>query len=239
MLKKYLKKIIYGHKYDSEAFIRYLNGKGADIAEDVYFVAPPKTLIDETRPYLIQIGNRVTITEGCKILTHGFDWSVLKVLYGDVIGSGRKVSIEDNCFIGVNTIILGGVTIGKNTIIGAGSVVTRDIPADSVAAGNPCKVICSIKEYYNKRKIEEMEEALDIIRQYYQRYRKFPSKEEMAEFFMLFANDEDLLIDEIARKVEYGENAALAKDMLHKKADKFASFEAMCEAAIGRSVSRK
>ena len=66
---------------------------------------PPKTLIDETRPYLIQIGNRVTITEGCKILTHGFDWSVLKVLYGDVIGSGRKVSIEDNCFIGVNTII--------------------------------------------------------------------------------------------------------------------------------------
>ena len=44
LLKKYFKKIIYGHKYDSEAFIRYLNGKGADIAEDVYFVAPPQNV---------------------------------------------------------------------------------------------------------------------------------------------------------------------------------------------------
>ncbi len=51
------------------------------------------------------------------------------------------VSIKDNVWIGMNVIILKGVTIGENTVIGAGSIVTKDIPANVVAAGNPCKVI--------------------------------------------------------------------------------------------------
>lgn len=59
-----------------------------------------------------------------KILTHGYDWSVLKGKYGEVLGSAGKVTIGDNCFIGMNTVILKGTSIGKNTIIGAGSVVT-------------------------------------------------------------------------------------------------------------------
>lgn len=52
-----------------------------------------------------------------------------------------EIIIEDNVFIGANSIVLKGVHIGKNSIVGAGSVVTGDIPADSIAAGNPCKVI--------------------------------------------------------------------------------------------------
>lgn len=64
------------------------------------------------------------------------------------------VKIEDHVWIGANTIILPGVTIGRNSVIGAGSVVTKDIPADVVAVGNPCRVLRPIterdKEFYYK-----------------------------------------------------------------------------------------
>ena len=55
-----------------------------------------------------------------------------------------KIIIGNNCFIGARSTILPGVTIGDNTIIGAGSVVTKDIPSNVVAVGNPCKIIKDI-----------------------------------------------------------------------------------------------
>ncbi|MBR2829689.1 MAG: sugar O-acetyltransferase [Solobacterium sp.] len=58
----------------------------------------------------------------------------------------KPVHIEDNVWIGAGAVILAGVTIGRNTVIGAGSVVTKDIPADSLALGIPAKVIRSITE---------------------------------------------------------------------------------------------
>jgi galactoside O-acetyltransferase len=69
------------------------------------------------------------------------------------------VHIGKNCWLGAGVIVLPGVTIGDNTVIGAGSVVTKDIPSDVVAVGNPCKVFRPInerdKEYYFKdRKID-------------------------------------------------------------------------------------
>lgn len=75
------------------------------------------------------------------------------------------VTIGDNCWIGAGTVICPGVTIGENTVIGAGSVVVKDIPANSVAVGNPCRVVRSIddrdqKYYYKDREIttEDLEE---------------------------------------------------------------------------------
>ncbi len=56
------------------------------------------------------------------------------------------ITIKDGCWIASNVIVCGGVTIGKDTIIGAGSVVTKDIPEGVFAAGNPCKVIRKITE---------------------------------------------------------------------------------------------
>ena len=56
-------------------------------------------------------------------------------------GELRAVHIGDNVWLGINVTVLKGVTIGENTVIGAGSIVTKDIPANVVAAGNPCKVI--------------------------------------------------------------------------------------------------
>lgn len=59
---------------------------------------------------------------------------------------GKSIIIEDNCWIASNVIIVGGVTIGEGSVIGAGSVVTRSIPKNSLAVGNPCKVIREITE---------------------------------------------------------------------------------------------
>lgn len=57
------------------------------------------------------------------------------------------VTIEDNCWIGAGTTICPGVAIGENSVIGAGSVVIHDIPANSIAVGNPCRVIREINEH--------------------------------------------------------------------------------------------
>ena len=62
----------------------------------------------------------------------------------------REVHIGNNVWIGANTVVVPGVTIGDNSVIGAGSVVTKDIPANVVAVGNPCKVLRQIGEHDNK-----------------------------------------------------------------------------------------
>ena len=73
---------------------------------------------------------------------------------------GIPVSIGDNCWLGGNTIVCPGVKIGNNVVIGAGSVVTKDISDWSIAAGNPCRVIRTITEedrkyYYKKNEFDE------------------------------------------------------------------------------------
>lgn len=116
-------------KRSPESWLDYLRSEGMRIGTGTkLFSKPSAVLIDLTRPWLIEIGKNVQITIGVKILTHGYDWSVLKGKYGEVLGSAGKVTIGDNCFIGMNTVILKGTTIGNNTIIGAGSVVTGGVP---------------------------------------------------------------------------------------------------------------
>ena len=63
----------------------------------------------------------------------------------------KPIKIGRNCFIGTKTLLLPGASIGDNVIIGAGSVVSGQIPPNSVAAGNPAKVLCSIQDYYFKK----------------------------------------------------------------------------------------
>lgn len=70
----------------------------------------------------------------------------------------------------MQTTILKGVHIGNNVIIGANSLVNKDIPDNCVAAGNPCKVIMSLEEYHEKRKAAQVDEAKELVKLYRERY---------------------------------------------------------------------
>ena len=107
-----------------------------------------------SEPWLITIGRHVELSGNVVFITHdGATWvfrtGTQSDKYKDVIRYG-KIVIKDNCFIGMNSVILPGVTIGPNSIVGAGSTVTKDIPPNSVFAGNPAHMICSVDEYAEK-----------------------------------------------------------------------------------------
>ena len=104
-------------------------------------------IIDPGHCWLIEIGDRVTLAPRVHILAH--DASTKRPLGYTTLG---KVTIGNDVFVGARTIILPNVEIGDNVIIGAGSVVSRSIPADSVAVGNPARVIGSYEDYVAKRK---------------------------------------------------------------------------------------
>ncbi len=88
----------------------------------------------------VRIGDNCHITYGCVILSHD---GAAKQMRADDDGAGAVI-IGNNVFVGVNAVILRNVRIGDNSVIGAGAVVTADIPANSLVAGNPAKVIRSI-----------------------------------------------------------------------------------------------
>ncbi len=88
----------------------------------------------------ISIGNDVMC--GANTLITDFDWhGILPHERKTSSGDSQPIHIGNNVFIGYGSIVLKGVTIGENSVIGANSVVTRDIPANVIAGGNPCKVI--------------------------------------------------------------------------------------------------
>ena len=195
MLKEIIKKMLYKEKYNSDTYIAWLRKQGMKIGARVSIYVPSKTVIDITRPWLIEIGDDVQITEGVTILTHGYDWSVLKGVYGEVLGSSGGVKIGNNVFIGMKSTILKGVHIGSNVIIGANSLVNKDIPDNCVVAGNPAKVIMSLEQYYEKRKKAQLEEATELVKLYRERYGTEPDDKALHEFFWLFCDGKDELPD--------------------------------------------
>ena len=148
--------------------------KGMKVGKGCDFVSPGPNFGSE--PYLIEIGNNTTVSFDVAFVTHDAGTRVLRnlatnekekqtVIYG-------KIIVGNNCFIGCRTTILPGVKIGDNTIIGAGSLVNRDIPANSVAAGVPCKVICSLEEYKEKHQ----DDFLYMVNLPYEEKKKFLTK---------------------------------------------------------------
>lgn len=123
--------------------VKQYQKKGVVIGENTEIY---NTRIDNARGFLVTIGNNVLIT-GARILTH--DASTKKFLGYTKIG---KVTIGDNVFIGIGSIILPNVTIGSNVIVGAGTVVSKDIPENTVVAGNPQRIISSCSEFVDKNK---------------------------------------------------------------------------------------
>ena len=137
-IKNVLRKIKYGIVGTP---IEKLRRKGVTIGENVHIF---DTSIDSLFPFLVSIGDNVTLTD-VKILAH--DASTYKQLGYTKVG---KVTIGNDVFVGARSLILPNVTIGDKVIIGAGSIVTKSIPGNSVAVGNPCRVICTYDEYMEK-----------------------------------------------------------------------------------------
>lgn len=113
----------------------------------------------------IIIGDNVLIGPNVTIVTvgHPINPNYRAFMYTE------PVVIQNNCWIGAGVVINGGIEIGENTVIGSGSVVTKNIPKNSVAVGNPCRVIREIneedKQFYRKGKVindSELEEVLRI-----------------------------------------------------------------------------
>lgn len=112
--------------------LKLLKWGGVNIMGDVFIGA--NVTFDGIHPELIKIGNGTLITTGTCILSHFYSVSDSKFYLGEV-------KIGENVFIGMNTLIVNAVNIGNNAVIGAGSVVICDIPANEVWAGNPAKFI--------------------------------------------------------------------------------------------------
>lgn len=111
------------------------------------------TCVDDTHIY---VGDCTMFAPNVILATAGHP--ILPELREKAYQFNMPIRIGRNCWLGAGVIVMPGVTIGDNTVIGAGSVVTKDIPADVVAVGNPCRVLRPIgekdKEYYFKdRKI--------------------------------------------------------------------------------------
>ena len=194
-LWKLIKKVTLGPRASSESFVSYLRSQGMLIGENTIIYSPMHCVIDQTRPWMIEIGDNVSITEGVTILTHGYDWSVLKGKYGDVLGSAGRVRIGDNVFIGMNATILKGVTVGNNVIIGANSLINKDVPSDCVVVGNPQRIVCSIDEYLERRRRAQLSEAADLfdcwsLNSPEGKRGGVPPKEVFSEFFWLFEDRE-------------------------------------------------
>ena len=112
------------------------------------------TLVDDTHIY---VGDYTMLGPNVVLATAGHP--ILPELRPLAYQYNMPVHIGKNCWLGAGVIVLPGITIGDNTVVGAGSVVTKDIPANVVAVGNPCRVLREIndhdKEYYFKdRKIK-------------------------------------------------------------------------------------
>jgi acetyltransferase-like isoleucine patch superfamily enzyme len=110
-----------------------------------------------TEPWLVEIGSRVTVAVGVLFITHDGASRVFRERIGESSPFGNRfgtIRVLDDCFVGARAILMPGITIGPESIVGAGSVVTRSIPPRTVAAGVPARVLCSLAEYmesYRKR----------------------------------------------------------------------------------------
>jgi len=175
-----------------ERYINFLREQGIKIGENIWVTPAVKTLnIDVTRPSLIEIGDYVRLNKNLTILTHDGGYYVLRNKYKEFIPQSGRVKIGSNVYFGRNCTVFKGVTIGDNCIIGFGSIVTKSIPSNSVAAGAPARVVSSLEEYYEKRKVKCIEEALDYARSIEERFNRRPVIEDFWEEFPLFLNGTD------------------------------------------------
>ncbi len=144
MIKKYLR-ILQQYTKSPEQWARERGvriGKGCEISCREF----------SSEPYLIEIGDYVRIARGTSFYTHGGIIPLRKLHNDPELDQFGKIKIGNYTSIGANCMIMPGVTIGNNCIVGGGSVVTKSVPDGCMVAGNPAKFIGYTDDFYNKVK---------------------------------------------------------------------------------------
>ena len=156
-------------KRDPVGFARSV---GVRMGENCHFYAMSVDMFG-SEPFLITLGSNVHITNGVKFIPHDGGTLLFRKQYPD-LDVTAPITVGDNVFIGTCSIILPGVNIGNNCMIGAGSVVSRDIPSNSLVAGVPARVIKPIDEYLETLKGKSIgcghlpaKEKVDFLKEYY------------------------------------------------------------------------
>ena len=129
--------------------VKYYRSLGVTIGEGTKFYTKD-TDIFSSEPWVVTIGERCHITGGVKFLTHdGGTLIYSKEEIDDFVIVG-DITVGNNVYFGLRSTILPGITIGDNVIIGAGAIVTKDIPSNSVVVGVPARVVSTRDEYLKK-----------------------------------------------------------------------------------------
>ncbi len=171
-LKLWMDKFNNAPRQEAGSRTEYLRNAFGSLGEKCY-IEPPLYF---DHGYNIHLGSGVYMNTGCIILDqcpvnigdntlfgprvgiycalHPIDAMVRNLL----VEGGKPITVGKNCWIGGNAVICPGVTIGDNVVIGAGSVVTKDIPSNTVAVGNPCKVIREITDEDHEYWMEQLRE---------------------------------------------------------------------------------
>lgn len=129
-------------------YLKICIAKGLKVGKNVRFVEVPQF---GTEPFLIEIGDETTFSNNVRFVNHDGGQNALHFLekYKDVRTFGR-IKIGKQCLIGADTIIMPGVEMQDNCVLGAGSILTTSMPKGTVFAGVPAKYICTIEEYGDK-----------------------------------------------------------------------------------------
>jgi len=134
--------------------VKFARSLGVRLGENVRFYGISRAMFG-SEPWLITIGNNVFITAGVHFVTHDGGTLILRKEVPDLEWTA-PIKIGNDVYIGVRSTILPGVTIGNRCIIGACSVVNKDIPDNSVAAGCPAKVVRSTDDYLERLKAKSL-----------------------------------------------------------------------------------
>ncbi|AUF96449.1 acyltransferase [Pseudomonas shirazensis] len=117
-----------------------------------------------TDPALLRLGSNVGLSD-CTLIGHDAVVALIEVCYGKQLDSVGFIDIKDNCFVGHGAIVMPRVTIGPDSVVAAGSVVTKDVPPGTVVGGNPARFICTTAEMIQR--VEERCNAypwIDLIK---------------------------------------------------------------------------
>lgn len=235
LVKNIAKRILWKNYYSNDVYIKYLRKGGAKIGNGTFFYCPSKRPVDESSLPYVEIGQYCRITEGVKILAHDYSYAVLRPVYHSMPFKVGVTRIGDNVFIGMNAIVCMGVTVGSNVVIGAGSIVTHNVPSNVVVGGNPARVICTLEDYYN-RCTEKFEKNAKL---FFERETAYLGRElleeEMGWFLSLWETEKkrDYLKD---ARVDGDEVTEVIEDILQIK-PKYRSFEEFKEKVIHGDIN--